>query len=52
MYNKGKVDKGIHLYLLENEMLAEEQEELLRIFIDKYYGSEKYFLIKISRESF
>lgn len=38
------IGKGIHLYLLENEMLAEEQKELLRIFIDKYYGTENIFL--------
>ena len=38
------IGKGIHLYLLENEALEEEQKELLRIFIDRYYGTENVFL--------
>jgi hypothetical protein len=38
------IGKGIHLYLLENDMLKDEQRELLRTFIDKYYGAENTFI--------
>lgn len=40
------IGKGIHLYLLDNGDLDEDQKELLRIFIAKYYGGENIFLLR------
>ncbi len=36
--------KGIHLYLLDNDDLDDAPKELLKVFIEKYYGTPNMFI--------